>query len=309
VGTASTLLLLVAVADPSDLAQPLEVAPRGEEDTSNVWIVSGVSSAIVAGLLAWATQAWWEDGLEPFSFRETGAFGHETYAGGADKVGHAYANYMMTHVGAALYRSLGMSPTRAAIYAAAGTFLVANWFELIDGFTKFGFEYGDVIANTFGAGLGLLTQIFPEVDETVGFRIGYVPSRDFLDNDKSVLKWINDYSGMAFFGDLKLRGVFHAFGEDPGFARFVLCGVVYSTGDYSPIRRDAEKHRALGFHVGLDFAEVIRWMADGDDGMIDVGDLFDYYAVPFLSVAVMRDLDDGEWFINFGVANRLQIGL
>jgi hypothetical protein len=190
-----------------------------------MWIVTGVSAGCVALLLAWGTQAWWEDGLKPFRFRETGGFGRDTYAGGADKIGHAYSNYMLTHVGAALYRSLGMSRARAAWYSGIATFLLGNWFELIDGFTDFGFEYGDVIANTVGAALGIVTQLYPELDETIGMRIAYVPSNDFLDNDKTLLKWINDYSGMSFYADVKLRGLFRLFDTDPGFARFLLVGL------------------------------------------------------------------------------------
>src|SRR5688500_20012916 len=115
------------------------VTPDPLEDTSNMWIVTGVSAGCVAVLLTWGTQAWWEDGLQPFHFRETGGFGRDTYAGGADKIAHAYSNYMMTHVGAALYRALGMSQVRAALYSGLAIFLLGHWFELIDGFTDFGF--------------------------------------------------------------------------------------------------------------------------------------------------------------------------
>jgi hypothetical protein len=284
-------------------------APETKEDTSNMWIVTGVSAGCVAVLLAWGTSAWWEDGLEPFEFRETGAFGRDTYAGGSDKIGHAYAVYMMTHFGAALYRALGMSPARAAWYSAVATVVLANWFELIDGFTEFGFEYGDVIANSLGAALGLVTELYPELDETVGFRISYVPSSDFLHHDKSLLKWINDYSGMNFHLDLKLRGLFRWFDRDPGFARFVLVGVVYGTDHYSPIKRWEERRRSLGFNIGLDFAEILRWWGDGDEGVDAIAKVFDYYAVPFLNIGVLKDLNSDDWFVNFGIANRFEIGL
>src|SRR5687767_12359310 len=93
------------------------IDPEPIEDEANMWIVTGVSAGCVAVLLAWGTQAWWQDGLQPFRFRDGGGFGRDAYAGGADKIGHAYSNYMLTHFGAALYRALGMSPKRAAWYS------------------------------------------------------------------------------------------------------------------------------------------------------------------------------------------------
>jgi hypothetical protein len=310
----AALLALTIAVRPELMVEPEEeeitvVEEQPVEDQANMWIVTGVSAGLVALLLAWGTQAWWEDGLEPFTLSNGGGFGRDTYAGGADKVGHAYSTYMLTHAGAALYRALGMSRARAAWYSGIATFLLGNWFELIDGFTDFGFEYGDVIANTVGAALGIVTQLYPELDETIGMRIAYVPSNDFLENDKTVLKWINDYSGMTFYADVKLRGLFRFFGEDPGLARFLLVGVVYGTRDYSPIKRWEERRRSLGVNVGIDFAEVLRWYGDGDEGVDAVARIFDYYAVPFLNVALLKDLDGDDWYLNFGVANRFEAGL
>ena len=310
----AALLILARAARPELMVEPdrsevTVVEEQPVEDEANMWIVTGVSAGLVALLLAWGTQAWWEDGLQPFSIREAGGFGRDTYAGGADKAGHAYSSYMMTHFGAALYRALGMSRSRAAWYSGVATCLIANWFELIDGFTEFGFEYGDLIANTAGAALGLVTQLYPELDDTIGMRIAYVPSNDFLENDKTVLKWINDYSGMNFHLDVKLRGLIRFFDRDPGFARFLLVGLVYGTADYSPIKRYEQRRRSLGVNVGIDFAEVLRWQSGYDEGVSSVARVFDYYAVPFLNVAILKDLNSDDWFVNFGVANRFEVGL
>ena len=136
-----------------------------------------------------------------------------------------------------------------------------------------------------------------------------MPSDDFLQNDKTVLKWINDYSGMNFYFDVKLRGLIRFFDRDPGFARFLLFGVVYGTDEYSPIKRHEQRRRSLGVNVGIDFAEVLRWQSGNDEGVADVVRIFDYYAVPFLNVAILKDLNGEDWFMNFGVANRFEAGL
>ena len=310
----AALLVLTLAARPQPMVEPgqsqlVPGAPEPDENAANMWIVTGVSAGMVALLLAWGTEAWWSDGLRPFSINNAGGFGPETYAGGADKAGHCFSVYVLTHFGTALYRALGMSPDRAAWYSAVATVLLGNWFELIDGFTDYGFEYGDVIANTAGATLGLLTELYPAFGDAFGMRISYVPSSDFLHHDKSVLKWINDYSGMSFYADVKLRGVLRLFHRDPGLARFVRVGVVYGTDEYSPIRRKPLRRRTLGFNVGIDFAEVLRWEGGGDEGVNAVADVFDYYAVPFLNIAIEKDLNSEDWFINFGVANRFEVGI
>ncbi|MCB9653331.1 MAG: DUF2279 domain-containing protein [Deltaproteobacteria bacterium] len=289
-------------------AQPIGPGLR-DTDASNPWVVVGVSSAIVGTIMVWGSQAWWDHGLEPFHWRDTGYFGRETYAGGADKLGHFYATYLLVHGAASIYGALGVPKTRAAWLAGCGVFLTANWIELIDGFTEYGFESGDVVANSLGTALGVLTTLSPEVDAVVGARIGYAPTRDFLAHDKTVLKWINDYSGMLFYLDLKMNGVFSLLDRDPGFWRYVLLGPVYGTRDYSPIRRMATRQRILGFQVGLSLPEILRNWGEGDRAVNGIARVLDFYAMPLVSIALMKDLNGRTWFLNFGVSQRFNVGL
>ncbi|MBK8013567.1 MAG: DUF2279 domain-containing protein [Deltaproteobacteria bacterium] len=283
--------------------------PAGTTDASDPWLVAGVSSAIVGTLMVWGSQAWWDHGLEPFHWRDTGYFGRDTYAGGADKLGHFYATYLLVHGTTSIYSALGVPRTRAAWLAGCGVFLTSNWIELIDGFTEFGFESGDVVANSLGTALGVLTTLYPSVDAVVGARIGYAPTRDFLAHDKTVLKWINDYSGMLFYLDLKMDGVFSLLGRDPGWWRYVLLGPVYGTRDYSPIRRHATRQRIFGFQVGLSLPQILRTWGDGDAAVDGLARIFDFYAMPLLSIALMKDLNSDAWFLNFGVSQRFNVGL
>ncbi len=310
-GTTPELNLKPMLAAPGAESTPAEQTvtfedPEDEVDTSHPLAVIGASAAVVALLGVWAVDAWWSDGLKPFSWRDAGAFGQDTYAGGADKTGHAYSSYLMTHFTYGLYRALGMSKTHAAWWGAGATFLVSNWVELIDGFTEFGFEAGDVVANSFGVALGLLTKLSPTAASLIGFRISYVPSPDFLQNDKSVLKWINDYTGMTYYLDVKGKGVFELMDRDPGLLRYVQAGVAFNTDQYSPVKRWEERRRNFGIHVGVSMSEVLRSWGDGDEGVEPIATFFDYYAVPFLNFSLMNDLNSGEWFINFGVANRFE---
>jgi hypothetical protein len=309
-------LTIGAAPPPADDDQARALAgqpvPLAEPPPDESLMVGAVSGAIVLGFLSVGTVAWWDDGLEPFSLEHDG-FGEDAYAGGGDKIGHLYSAYLTTSVMVPIYEKMNVPRTRAVWFATAFTTLLFNGFEVIDGFTDFGFEYVDVIANSVGIGLGTVTQLFPAVGAMLGVRIAYVPSQDFLDSERGLyIKLINDYSGMLFYGDIKLKGVFEAFGADPGLARYLLTGVVYGTDQYSPDPPAGSlepRARNLGIHFGISMSEILRWVGQNDQSLTEASGFFDYFALPFTSVALMNDLNSGRWFVNFGIANRFEAPL
>jgi len=88
--------------------------------------------------------AWWR-GAPPdqFEWIQDGWFGEHTYAGGADKLGHFYANHLQTRAIAGILEEGGWQP-RTATYAGAaltlGTFYVV---EMRDAFST-GFSKNDM---------------------------------------------------------------------------------------------------------------------------------------------------------------------
>ncbi len=295
--------LLAAEVPAADLAPSgtASVAPAREASAAGVLLASAGLTAVVLGV---GTQAWWDGGLRSFRLRDTGFLERETYAGGADKVGHLYSAYAAMALMAAAYEALGMTPRGAAWSSALFTGLLFNGFELIDGFTEFGFEYGDAIANTLGIGLGLVTHLVPGAQDLIGMRLGYSPSRDFLASEKNYLRFVNDYSGAHFYLDLKGRGVARLLGLEPGPARWLVGGLVYGTWRYSPVRVREERQRLFGVHLGLDLPELLRAHAGDDPVMPRLASFLEYFALPFFSVALLTDLDGAGTFVSFGVAHR-----
>ncbi len=285
-------------------------SPAEEEGSAYTPLIVAASSVAIVGVIAaWGWGAWWDEGFSSFHLRDTGFLEENTYAGGADKWGHMYGSYIGVLMVTRLYELLGLDHETAAwVSFIAGT-LVANGIEVADGFTSFGFEYGDVIFNTLGLGLALATELVPEVYNLVGMRIGYIPSSDFLSNEKTFIRWINDYSGMLFYLDFKGKGLMELLGKDPGFMRYLLAGPVWGTDKYSPVRQEENDRRWLGLSVGLSVPELLRAYYDNDKGVEVFAKFFEYYALPFFSVAALVDLNDGGWMINFGVANRVEIPL
>jgi hypothetical protein len=284
-----------------------DVVPSVEPEDAPTLAIGLASTGLALGILAFGSQAWWDEGIQPFSLRETGFFGRDTYAGGSDKMGHMFGSLVSLNIMVHVYEGLGLDPVTAVWGSALFTGVLFNGIELIDGFTKFGFEYGDVVMNTLGMGFGVLAHLVPTVDALFGMRLGYVPSPDFLRYDKSVVKFINDYTGMMFFFDLKLKGVFELAGQDPGWARFINVGAAFTTDQYSPVKVWEERQRLFGPHVGVNFAEVMRAISDDDVWVLRFARFFEMYAVGGLSVILLRDLNNDRWILNFGVSNRLEV--
>lgn len=71
-----------------------------------------------------------------------------------DKLGHAYSAYSLAGPLAKMYRWSGINHTQSALYGTAGSLLVLTAIELMDAHSaEWGFSWGDMGANVFGAGL------------------------------------------------------------------------------------------------------------------------------------------------------------
>ena len=314
-GFVGTLIYLTILTTP--LPEPLAATTQTERITLQEEVlaekhyqthlaISGGTSALVLTL---ASLAWWKDvGFRGFTFKESGGFQRWTYAGGSDKLGHFYANYIGVKALHSLYQSAGLSHHRALQLATMMTAFLANTVEIIDGFTPHRFEYGDVIGNLLGLATANLFIRYPKLDEAVGFRISYLPSTYFYQREKNPIKVANDYSGQTYFADIKWKGFLEALGHTPGFTRYFLSGIHYSTLHYRPKVAALPKERQLGFHLGLALHEILAGESNGA-WLKGFTKFTKYFALPFLQIGVHRDLNSKQWAINFGLANRFNMPL
>ena len=266
-----------------------------------------ITTGICGGLLtAGAIWRWndveytgkWKMGGEGF-------FGRNTYAGGADKFGHFYANYVEFRTLTKLYEIIGIEHNNALNLSALAIFLLGTGVEAIDAFTVYGFAYDDVIANTLGISLGYLSEKYLRFDSLIGFRLGYIPSNRYLQSDKGsnfVRKYIsltNDYSGMTFFLDFKFAGI----SNTP--LKYFIVGINYNSFDYSP--RGDDKQRNLGLHVGLNVPVILKSIFKDNKGINISCTVFEYYALPFTNLLFQYDFNKRKTKLNFGISGRLQI--
>ncbi|HWU87623.1 MAG TPA: DUF2279 domain-containing protein, partial [Kofleriaceae bacterium] len=138
-----------------------------------------VASALtLAGLYAafstWTYFAWYRKGCRKppracteFLWGLDGAFGAETYAGGADKLGHAWSTMGLARLGTEmLYQWGGYSRRGSIIVGAAMADALFLAVEVRDGFT-YEMSYWDFTFDTIGAALAVALSAWPRLDELI----------------------------------------------------------------------------------------------------------------------------------------------
>lgn len=263
-----------------------------------------------AGFATWAYFAWYRNHppLSKFKFGGDGWFGVETYAGGADKLGHTWATMALARMGSAVLREGGWNPTGAAIASAALSELLFLNVEIRDGF-YFEFSYGDLTMDTIGMVAALALDLWPRLDEFVDFRVQYFPSARYIDNldgspnadgkpscPKGVCsRWniAEDYSGQTFLLALHL-GAFHGLRDWKygAWSRFVDVAIGFDSRHYKP-PPDPADHRSpyqeLFVGVSLNAQGVFDYLfekTNHETARKVTHGLFEVFNLPFTSAGV-----------------------
>ncbi len=191
---------------------------------------------------------WWSDGLTG-NFRTTseGWFGRDTYAGGADKMGHLFFGYAGTRLMARGFESLGNSPDDALRLGAATTFGTLVAIEVVDGFSKkWRFSYEDAIMNAAGTALGVFFERSPRLDGLLDFRLMYRPTRSFDP--------VGDYSGQTYLLVAKAAGV-PALNRSG--MRYLELAVGYGSRGFDE-PSPAQRQRCAYFGISLNLSEILN---------------------------------------------------
>ncbi len=93
-----------------------------------------------------------------------------------DKFGHAFGSYMESYIGYHWLRSAGVPKKQSLLYGGTLGFLLQAPIEVFDGlYEGWGFSWGDIIANTVGAGL-LIGQELLFDDLVFKYKLSLSPS-------------------------------------------------------------------------------------------------------------------------------------
>lgn len=224
-----------------------------------------LSASAVAGVYAvfgtYAYFAWFRNAHEmPFTviddWRSENPFGIHSYAGGADKFGHAWFNYILVRGTTEMLAAGGWGRVGSSLVSAALAETAFTISEIKDGFI-WGFEVGDAAANLAGAALAVLFESSPTIDRLFDFRLAYFPSSDYRYLVRSMpffqrgngIDFTQDYSGQSYLLALHLSGLPRV--KDEPWARFVDVVGGFETRGFEPVRQDTSIAPRQIFYAGL----------------------------------------------------------
>ena len=144
------------------------------ESCTTAVAVSGVAASALV-----SAAAWWGQGFDSrFSVASEGWFGADTYAGGIDKLGHAFSFYAATRLGTHALVGVGASRDEAVRLSAGVALGFGLGVEGLDGLSRsgrYGFSWEDLAMNAVGVGLGVAMETHPGLDRRFAFRWMYSP--------------------------------------------------------------------------------------------------------------------------------------
>jgi hypothetical protein len=156
------------------------------------------NAAGLAVITGWGIANWDYFSTTP-SAKKEGWFAGNTKEGGADKLGHFYTSYALSHFLGHTYENWGYSPRQGLKLGALSAFAMMNGMELGDSFSDYGFSYEDFTMNALGCAAAYFIGSRPELDKKIDFRIEYRPRFDTADV-------FTDYERQKFLVALKLDG-------------------------------------------------------------------------------------------------------
>ncbi|WDP91654.1 MAG: DUF2279 domain-containing protein [Desulfobacter sp.] len=226
----------------------------------------------ITAITAWGMAKW--DYFDTAPKRESeGWFSDGTKEGGADKLGHFYFTYALSHILSSTFDHWSFSREEAGLWGAASSFAMMSYMELGDAFSDYGFSHEDLLMNLAGAATAYLFYTRPRLSEKINFRVEYVPEFDKTDV-------FTDYENMKFLMAVRMNG-FKALKHTP--ARHFELQLGYYARGY-PGEENRERNIYLG--VGISLPALFSGLT-----MKKTAKFFEYFQLPFTYIPVEKDLN------------------
>lgn len=161
--------------------------------------VTWLNVAGVSFITLWGIKNWDYGDRSPHAERE-GWFGEDTKSGGADKLGHMFTTYALSHGLSWTYEDWGYGANDAARLGAWSSFGLMSFMEFGDAFSEFGFSYEDFIMNALGSYVGYVMYTQPRLREVLDLRLEY--QIKFTTDDI-----FTDYERMKYVAAIKFDGI------------------------------------------------------------------------------------------------------
>jgi len=296
---------------PDSVLQPIATTAAPAAPSTDHKLAAGLTlGGLYAGFIGWMYYAWYNKHrpLAQYKFGGDGWLGFETYAGGEDKLGHAWATMSLARLGTEMLDQWGgFDRTRSMLVSTAASELLFLGVEIKDGFF-YEFSFSDLAGDTTGALLALALSYWPRLDEMFDFRVQYWPSDAYRHEVSSgsaaptggKLNIAEDYSGETYFLAYHL-GSIHALRDLPygRLASFVDVALGFDTRGYKPTPLvngvpmelpPSQHHQNMFIGVSFNAQGLFDWLLDGPthhDSLRKVSHgLFEVFNLPFTGAPV-----------------------
>jgi hypothetical protein len=220
----------------------------------------------MAAITGWGVLNWDYFQTRPKAQRERW-FQRDTKNGGADKLGHFYTSFAVTHAISSLYVHKGFSRNKGALLGALSTFAMTTWMEIGDSFSDYGFSYEDAVMNLLGSLTGYLFYIRPELAETLDIRFELGPHFRKVDA-------FTDYDNQKILIALKL-GAFEFTKNSP--LEYLELQLGYYARGYTT--KEEKKKRNVFFSLGMNMPRIFN-----DFSLPRVSRAANYIQIPYTYV-------------------------
>ena len=276
---------LAPLPDPGEPTLPGTEGPT----TRSLALSAGATAGIYVGLYGWLTMAWYVRTTDSGTFQthDEGWFGADTYAGGADKLGHAWGNYFLVRTVHRILRYGGWSEATSVIAASGLALSFFTMSEIKDGYKiEYGFSYGDMICNVAGNALGVLFELTPALDRRFSYRISYLPSSDYLrelERD-GPFNTPEDYTGQTFYLSYHL-GSSEFLRERADWVKYLDLSVGFRARNYKPEPSDgARRSQELFVGISLDAQAMIAAATGRGPGSSALQFIGGMYQIPYTTL-------------------------
>lgn len=202
------------------------------------------NGSMALGIIAWGVTHWDYSLDNHMHTKSEGWFENNTDEGGADKFGHMYISYGLTHLFSYFYEEIGYQDDDIYLYGALSSIFLTGLMEVGDSFSDYGFSYEDMISNLLGTALGYVTYRYPSVAEKVDFRVDYKIDKKELDGD-----FVTDYENMKYLLAFKADG-FDMF-YDSEYLKYLELYIGYYSRGYNNINVTKERDVYVGLGINL----------------------------------------------------------
>ncbi|MFN3918211.1 MAG: DUF2279 domain-containing protein [Flavobacteriales bacterium] len=179
---------------------PIYLGAQDSINSKKLWTVGGGMLATQGITIAGLNEVWYKN--QPRSSFHFFNDNREWLQ--MDKAGHAYSAYQLARVANRTFLWAGMVEKKSALWGSLAGWASISTFEVLDGFSEaWGFSWGDIAANTLGAGL-FLGQELAWREQRIQLKFSSSPTpiaayRPNLLGNSYPERLLKDYNGQTYW--------------------------------------------------------------------------------------------------------------